>query len=623
MKIQLTAHHNSIQEIETCELPDFALLIGRNGAGKTQLLTALKEGHAEVPGVSQDDIDLFDMHSFRAPNSGKGNRTSNHFAKTTADTFLIGTPNGTSPAQTAKEIFDQVTEETANACGAETREEFFANLRKRVRQLPDFELYPGSLFGGNPYDQSLHGRVLAPLIPPVDSRRRSRQQQQLPPTSCYQNPAILISLAMKLSGKLPHELNRDDIMLAGQYEGSIVSNAVSEIFASYKLDQFIWAHKRIETESRPYSALLAEYRERYPPPWDILRDVLFEMRMAAGDDGLFNFEFSDPDTYDLNMGNYEQFEFQTQMTNRTSGAQYDLSSLSSGEKVLMALCLSSFNQEIGRRRPKLLLLDELDAVLHPSMLTALVNTLKALFVAQGATVFLTSHSPMTVAALAETEIFRVVRQGGIVRIGPTTKIDAIEELSEGIATVDTGLRIAASSGARVTILTEGHNAHHLKRWVELSFPSGVHVFDKLPHRTSKGELCTYGRLLGSMDPATHFVIVWDCDAAGNAQQLRNDLPDHAKVTPFAFKRRCDNKIARRGIENNYDDSLLEPYAINKTDSEDRLLGREFNPDRKTEFAEHVRRFGTRDYFVHFEELRSVIDALLTLGVASMDRHDPS
>ena len=298
--------------------------------------------------------------------------------------------------------------------------------------------------------------------------------------------------------------------------------------------------------------------------------------MAAGDDGLFNFEFSDPDAYKLLVRNYEQFQFQTVMTNRTSDAQYDLSSLSSGEKVLMALCLSAFNQQLGRRRPELLLLDELDAVLHPSMVTALVSTLKVLFVAQGTKVLFTSHSPMTVAALEETEIFRVVRQGRIVRIGPTTKIDAIEELSEGIATVDTGLRIAASSDARVTILTEGNNADHLKRWVELHFPSGVHVFDKLPHRTSKGELRTYGRLLGNMDPATHFVIVWDCDAAGDAQLLRNELPAHAKVTPFAFARRRANKIARRGIENNYDDALLERYVINKTNSDGRLLGREFD-----------------------------------------------
>ena len=186
------------------------------------------------------------------------------------------------------------------------------------------------------------------------------------------------------------------------------------------------------------------------------------MREAAGDDGLFDFDFSDPDEYELHMGNYERFTFTAEMTNRTTGTQYELTSLSSGEKVLMTLCLVSFNQYLGRRRPKLFLLDELDAVLHPSMIAALVRTLKTLFVPQGAKILMTSHSPMTVAALDEADIFRVVRTGGHVNVSRTTKSEAIEELSEGLASIDVGLKIAAYDGAKVTILTEGHNAKHIK-----------------------------------------------------------------------------------------------------------------------------------------------------------------
>ena len=252
------------------------------------------------------------------------------------------------------------------------------------------------------------------------------------------------------------------------------------------------------------------------------------------------------------------------------------------------------------------------------MVSALVSTLKALFVGHGTRALSTSHSPITVAALAETEIFRVVRTGGNVRIEPTTKTDAIDELSEGIATVDAGLRIAAYDDAQVTILTEGHNAKHLKRWVELNFPTGVHVFDQLAQHTSKGQLLAYGRLLGSMDPATHFIIVWDCDAAEEARTLGDELREHAKVTPFAFTKRRDNHIARRGIENNYDHSVIEPYAINKTDSNGQLLGREFNSSRKVEFADHVRQCGTSDYFVRFEELRGVVSRLLESSPASAD-----
>ena len=171
----------------------------------------------------------------------------------------------------------------------------------------------------------------------------------------------------------------------------------------------------------------------------------------------------------------------------------------------MALCLTSFNHYLGRRRPRLLLLDELDAVLHPSMVAALVATLKSLFVQHGTKVLMTSHAAMTVAALDENDIFRVVRSDGHVSVSRATRAEAISELSEGLATVDAGLRIAAYDAAKVTILTEGHNARHLRRWVELNFPQDVHVFEDLAEHRSDGELLSYGRLLVRMTTNTHFV----------------------------------------------------------------------------------------------------------------------
>ena len=298
------------------------------------------------------------------------------------------------------------------------------------------------------------------------------------------------------------------------------------------------------------------------------------------------------------------------MTNRTTDARYDLDSLSSGEKVLMALCLSSFNRYLGRRQPKLLLLDELDAVLHPSMVAALVTTLKSLFVPQGTKVLMTSHSAMTVAALDEADIFRVVRKRGRVTVSRTTKSEAINELSEGLATVDAGLKIAAYDEAKVTILTEGNNTLHIRKWVELNFPQDVHVFDQLAEHRNASQLLAYGRLLGKMNTNTHFVIVWDCDAARDAETLRQELSIGAKVTPFAFRRREDNMIARNGIENIYDEEFLEPFSMKKTDNENKLLGRDFMKNRKTEFANHVRQHGTPEYFTHFKDLHEVVAEIL-------------
>ena len=481
-------------------------------------------------------------------------------------------------------------------------------MRDEIRHLPDFTVFA---IGDHesPYKKTLYEQVLAPLNRANTGRQRGRSSNQSN-NSFNGNSAALLSAAMKLTGKLPHQLTRGDIMRASHGEGDTMSNSISEVFAAYKVDQFIWAHKRIEKEHVRFDELINEYRTENPPPWETLRAILSDMRDAAGDDGLFNFDFSDPDDFDLRVENYERFSFTAVMTNRTSSAQYNLESLSSGEKVLMALCLVSFNQYLGRRRPKLLLLDELDALLHPSMVVALVRTLKTLFVSRGTKVLMTSHSPMTVAALDEADIFRVVRTGGRVKLSSTTKSEAIDELSEGLATVDVGLRIAAYDEAKVTILTEGHNAKHLKRWVELNFPEDVYVFEELEQHRNNSQLLAYGRLLGRMNTNTHFVIVWDCDSADKAETLRGELPSAAQVTPFAFAWRQENMIARKGIENNYDEEILKPFSFEKVDYGGKSLGHEFPADRKTKFANHVLREGTPQYFTHFQDLHDIVSGIL-------------
>ncbi len=608
MRIELKRPHKSIETFPTMDLPGFAVLIGRKGAGKTQLLDALRQGAAEVAGISIHDVEMYDMATFHPPDTGGANRHGNNFAKSTADVYLLSQPGGPSPAETASAIFDQFAGDIARTSGPGAREDFVHSLRTEVEDLADFAIF-GSGDEGDGYMATLYRDVLAPLVGP-GSGRRGRSSPSPSDTGFNGNKAALLSAAMKQGGKLPHELARDDILRAGHFEGETLSNTLSDVFAAYKVDQFVWAHKRVETEHIPYADLVNQYRTKYPPPWRVLREILSTMRHAAGTESLFDFDFSDPEDYELDMGTYEAFGFRSEMTNRTTGARYDLNSLSSGEKILMALCLVSFNQYLGRRRPKLLLLDELDAVLHPSMVTALVSTLKELFVERGTRVLMTSHSPMTVAALDDSEIFRVARTGSRVEVVPATRAEAISELSEGIATVDMGLRIAAFDEARVTIITEGHNAKHLKRWAQLTFPEEVRVFEGLEQHTSDGQLLAYGRLLGKMKPNTHFVVVWDCDAADKAEDLRRELPDGAPVTPFAFARRQENTIAQKGIENAYDEKILQPFSITKSDSDGAFLGRELPRNRKAEFADHVLREGTVEYFTHFQNLDAVVGRIL-------------
>ena len=418
---------------------------------------------------------------------------------------------------------------------------------------------------------------------------------------------------MRRAGKLPHELVPTDVEEALYYDDNLLTNRLSEVFSGYKLAQYMWAHKQIEISGdMSYDDLLRKYEEDSKPPWRVMREVLADMRDAAGDYALFNFDFTDPEDQEINMGNHEFYTFTADMTNRTTGATYDLGELSSGEKVLMALCMVSFNQFVGRRPPQLLLLDEIDAVLHPSMIKALIRTLKTIFVSRGTPVLMTSHSPMTVAVLDDKEIFRVNRNGGKVDIYPVAKSDAISELSEGLATADMGLRIAEHEGSKITILTEGHNTKHLRKWAEVHgySPNDIRVFEGIEDHSGYQQLVTYGRLLAKMKLNTHFLIVFDCDAESSASSLCRRLSSASDITPFAFKRRKENQITRNGIENNYEESRLEPYRNKTTGPDGKILRYELDARQKSRFANEIWVNGTRADFTHFQDLNDVVDRIL-------------
>ena len=75
---------------------------------------------------------------------------------------------------------------------------------------------------------------------------------------------------MKLSGKLPHELDRSDFLRATNYEGGTISNELSQLFTRYKVDQYHWALTQAEESDKSFRELMREYREAERPPWELL-----------------------------------------------------------------------------------------------------------------------------------------------------------------------------------------------------------------------------------------------------------------------------------------------------------------------------------------------------------------
>jgi predicted ATPase len=115
-----------------------------------------------------------------------------------------------------------------------------------------------------------------------------------------------------------------------------------------------------------------------------------------------------------------------------SGAHVGLSELSSGERVIISTLFWAFSAEGNGGVYRLLILDEPDAHLHPSLVEKFLNVVKREFVEKnGVRVIMTTHSPSTVAIAPEGSLFLMERtSAGIPR--PTTRDVALKRLTAGV-----------------------------------------------------------------------------------------------------------------------------------------------------------------------------------------------
>lgn len=89
MRIKFNHPHLSIKNLDSVDLPDFTLLIGRNGVGKTQLLDAIKRNSIAVAGFSPPEIEMYNLNSFTPQNSKQVDWGHSSFAERTAGQFFF------------------------------------------------------------------------------------------------------------------------------------------------------------------------------------------------------------------------------------------------------------------------------------------------------------------------------------------------------------------------------------------------------------------------------------------------------------------------------------------------------------------------------------------------------
>ena len=208
------------------------MLIGRNGVGKTQLLQAIKKGSVSVSDILTSEIEIYNLASFTPQDLRRASWGSSSFAERTAEKYL-SKKSISAPVKVAENIFQQVIKDFELTDGSDDRRQFEKELRNEIdgmRVLSDFPQVKSSnaLLS---YSRQIQSTVINPLKVKNQQNRNTRNDS-----------GFLVNLAMKLTRKLPHEISRDDVLRAANFEGTIIENTLSDVFTRYKVEQYSWAH---------------------------------------------------------------------------------------------------------------------------------------------------------------------------------------------------------------------------------------------------------------------------------------------------------------------------------------------------------------------------------------------
>ncbi len=357
MNLNLTQKHKSLLPPLVIELPDFTILTGVNGAGKTHLLSGIATGVIEL---TDNGIVL------NPPNSNTCKYVSSHSL----------TPNDS--AVITSQQLNQNTEQLWSQYNS-----FLLNHRTNSQyRIENF----------------------------INDARQRR----------------LIELIAKGAKKADNELTSDDFykfypLFDGLHNDVFYQN-FSNLFKRYQ-DKYddnqyrqyrhnIKGHTEIEFSSD--EKFLEIYGEA---PWDFVNRIINEAKLDYHINSPFNTHRDAP--------------FELKLRNNFNGAEIQFNELSSGEKVLMSLALALYNSKFDLEFPKVLLMDEPDASLHPSMSKQFLDVIERVFVKdKGVKVIVTTHSPSTVALCNETNLFVMNKLGQ--RVEKNTKDKALKILTAGV-----------------------------------------------------------------------------------------------------------------------------------------------------------------------------------------------
>jgi len=372
MEIHIEKPYLILKEFHLLDLPDFVVITGENGSGKTQLLNSLHFNPMANP-LMPMMMPTMNPDGTMANNTSiiiDGKRVTNiSSVGVNQHQFNFGQQNN---QQTFMDLYG----------GLPLKYYSFLNLKNSNTEITTTNLI-------NQFKKDI-GYIT-----------NTNSNNNFNPT-ISQNDIILFN-------KL-YELKKNKLE-GVSFEECIVNlpNINNNLFSTNLTFLYFQYHNRIKLGLETIEA-----------PWETFNKII----EAAN----FKYRLNIPE-----LSN-EKIDCKIELFDIENGNIIDVNHLSSGEKTIMSLLLALYNSKTDTQFPQVLIFDEPDSSLHPSMAQQMLDVLQNVFVKEkGVKVIITTHSPSTIALSPESAIYRMDRKLGILL--KEEKGKAIKSLTKGLNTL--------------------------------------------------------------------------------------------------------------------------------------------------------------------------------------------
>ncbi|WP_442844876.1 AAA family ATPase [Leeuwenhoekiella sp. H156] len=617
MKITFRNNYISIKKFDPIEISDFSILTGINGAGKTHFLQAINNGNILIDKISNNEIQYYNYNSFsiEAQNNDGSQSNWNNGRNQIIQKLSVIKQNLNKKYLADKDIFQQIIFNLIQQKGYNFETFFKENsglhlLKKKELDRNQFEMelmnnhnnlnsqvfnFLLDLNNRHDIDRSKYDiEVLKDLFKKEEKQFNSEYEAEF--------RKILLESDKDLYDYLSNSNLVESLSKLGINDFETSDFLLGEIAEKEKNYQFLKLqnsfNKTLNIENNKNLPYLTEqeFINTYGiSPVEEINQVLTEYDT--------NGYFLQSNNLDIQLGvDRANFPINLQLINKKKGYSTSFSQLSSGEKTLITLSLLIYKSK-KKFVPRILLLDEIDSALHPTMITRLLNVLKNIFVEKKKLKIIMATHSVTSIALAEENSIYVIDNSNESLIRKEKKEHAIKILSEGFITIEEGITIFDQfSDKKISIFTEGNNISYIKKAIEILEPSlinSVEIVEKLKDRTGKNQLSTLFDFFKRTNHNNKILFVYDCD-------VKTDIKEENKTYGFIFDQNVKNTKVLKGIENLFEEGLFtEEYYITKSKEDGGLVS---NLD-KPKFEDFILKQNSKTVFENFSPLISKIKSL--------------